>query len=227
MKKVLFAFAALYSISSSAQIQKGKWAVNASVMVQDQKTTSTQTGNSLPADETKVTNTNFGIGLGYFISSSFYAGVKVGYGTQKTVQPYYGGMVISTRTQTISQVPLGIELKWYKSLGNKFYYNIDGALTYTSVKGKSYFTPTNPSYPYPQEVTGHATAVRISPLQVTYALSRRFLVEAGFGYLEYNSGKVEEIAQPGSTGGESIQKVNTIDINLSPTTSNFTLTLLF
>jgi hypothetical protein len=226
MKKVLFVMAVLYTVSSSAQIQKGKWAVNATIMVQDQKTTSTYVGSTNPAIERKTTNTNFGIGFGYFISSSFYAGIKVGYGKDKQVEPY-SSTGDPTVTQSVSQMPVGVELKWYKSLGNKFYYNINGAFTYTTVKGNVFLTPADPSFPYNANVTGHSTAVRISPLQVTYALSRRFLVEAGFGYLEYSTGKVEEKAQPGSTGGEGIQKVNTLDLNLSPTTSNFTLTFLF
>lgn len=222
MKRLLLVAACVWSLAASAQIEKGKWAVNAELNFETQKTSSGYEGQPMPVS--KINSYSATVGIGNFISKSFFAGITFGYSHTKTTRDQF------TYSQVITDKELaaGVQLKWYKKLGGRFYYNINGDFTYLDEKVNGRYVDSNTVPPTVDENTakGHGFVARISPLQITFALSRKFLVETGFGYLQYST--MKSTAPPSSgTGPSYIGKVDDFHVNISPVVSSFTFTWVF
>lgn len=219
LKRLLFVFVVFASLTASAQIKKGKVGMNASLYLQNTKRTNTSINMSSAQYVTEGNFTAFNYGVGAFLSNSFFAGVTVGY--NKSSGNQQSGS--TTTDYSTESYPVGLQLKWYKKISSKFYYNINGNATYASVKSKS--ATYDVSGNYNSSVKGDQYTGRLSPAQITYAISKKFLVEAGFAYIEYVGSKEKAFDNLNSQTGT--YSVNTFNVNLSPAVSNFTFTFIF
>ena len=224
MKKLLVLFVAFYSYTASAQIQKGKVGIYSGISYQSSNTSSNNETGGPFGVTTESKNTDFIFGIGAFMSDRVFAGVNVGYSNEKIKQ------VSSSNTGEAftKSIPVGIVLKWYKALGNRFYYNVNLNAAYESTNREqtSTFGATPPTPTHSSTTKGNTYTGRISPLQITYALSRKFLVEAGFAYIEYRNGNTKT-SFSSSPGVSTVDKSNSFNINLSPTVAAFTVTYVF
>lgn len=201
--------------SASAQIQKGKVALSASLDIENAKSS-----YSNGPDPVKGTNFGIGIGAGTFISNRLMAGLQIGYTKMKQTR-----VSLSSAHEATSQViPIGAEFKWFKKLGGNFYWNITGAPVYTKMKIKE----TDNSSGQLQEATidGHTLSARISPLQLTYLISNRFMIEGGFAYIEYSTGKTTTSYPMYGSAFTSDTKFTDFHVNLTPSTAKFTVSIL-
>jgi hypothetical protein len=224
MKKLVIFVGILYSFSTVAQVQKGKVGIYTGISVQSIKNTNLAIipGNADLTYDTK--NTNFIFGIGTFVSGRVFIGANVGYSNQnqKQVTPIFTG------DATIESIPIGLVFKWYKKLGNKFYYNVNLNGTYEHMIGEQKYTYTSST---PTTSTSKATSDRytgrISPLQISYAVSSKFLVEAGFAYIEYSNSKTKNESNPAAGAIYGDSRSNMFNINLSPSVANFTVSYFF
>jgi len=177
MKIYLTLVALCIALSSFAQIEKGRSYLSGQI-----GGGSSKTSYDNPAGVTgieKQSSFSLTASYGYLIADSWAVAFSVNGGNSVTK---YNNQMKSTD----ADYSLSPYVRKYFSIGEKFYFHLDGGVNYQIVKSE-FKSPTSPI----TTTDSHAksTSVFVSP-GLSYFLSSRFVLTANLGSLNYNHQKL-------------------------------------
>lgn len=200
--------------NSFGQIQKGKWISSAAidVNVNDGKLSS-------PNQTEKTSSIDFSIEQGYFVSSNVTIGIGGNFLSRKRNTIRESGSYVKDKS---SNIGFFVYCQFFKKIAGKFSYSPSLSLNYSKDKGRSEEKDPNFS-PVISTYNINNYGIRINPAQSTFSLTKKVLLECGFGYLII-----------GKRSGTTVYPLETVigsstafKMNFSPFITNIKISLLF
>lgn len=167
--------------------------------------------------------------FGYFITNNFAIGLNFNFGTNNQKQKYssYSTYFITQETKSTTYGGGGFA-RYYCKIADKFFFILNGGITYTSQPEKLTYSTTDPSYvfssnnPANQEIQNHNTDITIAP-GLTYFMTPKLGIQVDFGNLYYtnSTSKNTTIKRDNHNNNQST------GINLNSSTFNVGLSYYF
>lgn len=181
MKNTNFRTVALLSLifishNASGQIKKNDWLVGIAFSYATNKIESTQTNK-----EQKTTSSDIGLSAGRFLTKNFLVSMGYSYSNDYSNTIYTQDNYYKSDANS-SDVTMSISL--FSNLEKGFYYSPKFGLNYS--QGKSKFWSKQPGFQ--EEVNTNSSKIisaAIYPVQFSYLLKNKILMQAGFGQIEY------------------------------------------
>lgn len=214
MKKVrtliLFTAALGFSVNAHAQIEKGKWVAGASFHLM------TNNGELEQFNEnTKLNDLRTAVSFGNMLNNKVLLGVGLSYGRQ------YRKVELNLNSFRISESETyGVDVytKYFHKVYNKLYYAPFVNVSLEKIEG-SYQRRDLGLQDAESTNSSKGLIISVAPIQMNYTLTKRILLQAGFGVVEYGYLKGEDnVNGEGHSSG--------FNISFSPNISNIGISVI-
>lgn len=220
MKNVIFKLIAVFIVffftsSTHGQIKKGKWLAGIGFSYGTTNFTSAQTDR-----DQKTSSSDIGLSLGKFLTKSYLLKIGYSYSNDKSNSVYSQDNYYKSNANT-NGVNLG--LSYFANFESNFYYSPSFIINYD--KSVSKFWSKQPGF---QEVFNRnnstVTSAAIYPIQFSYLLKNKLLLQAGFGEIKYAYINTTTDIQ---ANNDAVGKSHGFNVSFFPNVSNIALSIVF
>jgi hypothetical protein len=225
-KSILIILISLSFMSVYSQTEKGKMFVGGLI---DYYSYRISCIDSLNKNDLNYKKFQFIPVFGYFITNNFAIGLNINFGTYSDTQSNsWNSPYITTRkTKSITYGGGGFA-RYYCKIVDKFFFILNGGITYTSQPEKLTYSHTDPSYVFPsnspanQDIQNHITDCTLAP-GLIYFITPKLGIQIDFGKLYYTNSTSKN-----TTFKYAVQNNQQISgINLNSSTFHFGLSYYF
>ncbi len=220
MKKLIIETSCLFALmlitsNSFGQIEKGKWLAGIGFSYGTNKFTSSQTNR-----DQRTSSSDISLSMGRFLTKKFALGVGYSYSNDKSNSIYSQDNYYKSNANTNG---INLTVSNFANLEKNLYYSPNIIISYN--KNISKFWTKQPGF---QEVINRNKSAIMSaaiyPIQFSYLLKNKLLMQAGFGEIKYayiNS--KSDIPTNNDAVGES----HGFNISFFPNISNIGISIIF
>lgn len=208
-------FIFLFVNFANAQVQKGKWITGLGFSFGTNKFTSSQTNR----DQT-TSSSDISLSMGKFLTKNFLLSVGYSYSNDKSNSIYSQDNYYKSNANTNG---VNLNILNFSNLEKNFYYSPGIVISYS--KNTSKFWTKQPGF---QEIINKNNSTIMSaaiyPIQFSYLLKNKLLMQAGFGEIKYAYMNSKSDIP---SNNDAVGKSHGFNISFFPNISNIGISIIF